>query len=93
MSNLTDKNLSRRAPLFQLNNPISHSTDYDQNSMGNSLKSQVVNISKKNIVDNQGRVLTDISSFDQNYCETEVIRNLKKALTEAMDENTTVLLF
>ena len=93
MSNLTDKNLSRRAPLFQLNNSISHSTDYDQNSMGNSLKSQGINISKKNIVDNQGRVLTDISSFDPNYCESEVIKNLKKALTEAMDENTTVLLF
>ena len=93
MSNLTDKNASRRAPLFQINNPISHSTDYDQGSLGSSIKSQGVNLSKKNKVDNQGRVLSDISSFDQNCNENEIIKNLKRALKEAIDENTIVSLF
>ena len=93
MSNLTDKNASRRAPLFHLNNPTSHTTDSDQTSLENSLKSQAVNLSKKNKVDSQGRVLSDISSFDQNSNENEIIKNLKRALKEAMDENTAVSSF
>ena len=93
MTNLTDKNLSQKASLFQLNNSISHCTDYDLNSMGSALKSQGINGSKKIKIDNQGKASTNISSFDQNYNQSEIINNLKKALTEAMDENIAVTLF
>lgn len=87
MSNLTNTNNSKRRPLGHLNNATTDSVD-SQNFTENSISKSFLGSEKLGKGNSNSMNKAGISVFEQ---EDEYTKTLKKALKEAMDENSQVI--